>query len=89
MNSLVRSKPASEDKSHSIKIYFKYLLKGYRRMDRKTRLRLIELGFKISYTGKHYKITHPSSSCLLVTIGNTVSDYRAGKNTVQYLCALL
>ena len=72
-----------------VKKELKQLLKGYRRMDRKTRLRLIELGFKISYTGKHYKITHPSSSHLMVTLGKTVSDYRAGKNTVQYLCALL
>ena len=73
----------------SIKKEIKQLLKGYRKMDRKTKLHLAALGFKISSDGKHYKITHPSSSHLMVTLGKTVSDCRAGRNTAQYLCALL
>ena len=58
-------------------------------MDKKTKSRLNELGFTITTDGKHYKITHPSNTGMIVTLGKTVSDYRAGRNTARYLCCLV
>ena len=75
--------------SEFVKKEIKLLLKNYRKMDKKTRLRLNELGFEITSDGKHYKITHPSNCSLKVTLGKTVSDYRAGRNTARYLCTLV
>lgn len=72
-----------------VKKEIKNLLKNYRKMDKKTRLRLNELGFEIVSDRNHYKITHPSSSNMIVTLGKTVSDYRAGRNTARYLCMLV
>lgn len=75
--------------SDFMKKEIKQLLKNYRKMDKKTRLRLNELGFIITSDGKHYKITHTSNCSMKVTLGKTVSDYRAGRNTAKYLCTLI
>ena len=72
-----------------VKKEIKQLLKNYKKMDKKTKSRLHELGFEITADGKHYKITHPSNREMIVTLGKTVSDFRAGRNTARYLCCLI
>lgn len=67
----------------------KQLLKGYKKMNKKTKSQLEGFGFEITETGKHYKITHPSNREMVVTLGKTVSDFRAGRNTARYLCYLV
>lgn len=72
-----------------IKKEIKQLLKGYKKMDKKTRLRLIQLGFIIDSDGKHHKITHTSNTEKMVVLGKTVSDSRSGRNTANQLCSML
>jgi len=36
-----------------------------------------------------YKITHPSNREMVVILGKTVSDFRAGMNTARYLSCLV
>jgi len=67
----------------------KQLLKGYRKMSKEMKSRLEQFGFEICEGGKHYKITHPSNPKMTVTLGKTVSDFRAGMNTARYLCCLV
>lgn len=72
-----------------VKKQLKQLFKCYKKMDKKTRSQLNKLGFLISEEGKHYKITHLSNDRTTVTLGKTVSDFRAGRNIARDLFSII
>lgn len=63
----------------------KRLLKNYKGMDAKLRQELIQLGFKITEDGKHYKLTYYGDERYQTVVGKTPSDVRAGKNNASII----
>lgn len=63
----------------------KDLFKDYRTLTRKVRTALIDIGFKITDEGKHYKLTYYDDDRYVLSMPKTSSDCRAGKNFFQQL----
>lgn len=58
----------------------KNLFKDYRTLTRKVRTALIDVGFKITDEGKHYKLTYYDDDRYVLSMPKTSSDCRAGKD---------
>ena len=71
----------SEDRKQRIKALFK----GYKNLTGAMRQELLSLGFEITETGKHYKITYKGDQRYMVTVGKTPSDNRAGINNAAMI----
>ena len=63
----------------------KDLFKDYRKLTRKVRTVLNDVGFKITDEGKHYKLTYYDDDRYVLSMPKTSSDCRAGKNFFQQL----
>lgn len=61
----------------------KVLLKNYDGMSSRLRQELINLGFKITDDGKHYKLTYYEDGRYTLAMSKTPSDVRTGKNAAQ------
>ena len=61
----------------------KALLRGYRRMDAKTRTVLVKLGFDITEEGKHYKLLYQGDERYTFTLPKSGSDHRGGMNAAS------
>ena len=71
----------SEERKQRIKALFK----GYKNLTGAMRQELLSLGFEISESGKHYKITYRGASRYMVTVGKTPSDNRSGSNNAAMI----
>jgi len=71
----------SEERKQRIKALFK----GYKNLTGAMRQELLSLGFEISESGKHYKITYRGDSRYMVTVGKTPSDNRSGSNNAAMI----
>lgn len=75
----VKTGPSSEREK------LKAVLKGYTKMDNKTRKGLLDLGFSVSEDGKHCKLTFKEDDRYTFSIPKTTSDHRAGLNAASTL----
>jgi hypothetical protein len=67
----------------------KELLRGFTKLDQKSRRGLEELGFSIADDGKHYKITFQGDDRYTFTLPKSGSDYRGGLNAASDIGRLL
>jgi hypothetical protein len=67
----------------------KRILRGYKKMDKKTRAALIGLGFEIEEDGKHHKLIYSSDPRYTFTGSKTGSEYRGGKNFASEINRIL
>ena len=63
----------------------KSLFKGYKNLTGAMRQELLDLGFEITESGKHYKITYRGDQRYMVTVGKTPSDNRSGSNNAALI----
>ena len=63
----------------------KSLFKGYKNLTGAMRQELLSLGFEITESGKHYKITYRGDQRYMVTVGKTPSDNRSGSNNAALI----
>ncbi|WP_188664174.1 hypothetical protein [Arenimonas soli] len=73
---------AAHEKAEEIKA----VLRGYKVLDAKSRVKLERLGFEISDDGKHYKAVYMGDGRYTFAISKSSSDVRAGLNLVSDIC---
>lgn len=71
----------SEERKQRVKALFK----GYKSLTGAMRQELMNLGFEITESGKHYKITYRGDQRYMVTVGKTPSDNRSGSNNAALI----
>lgn len=76
-------------KSQDLDAEVKAALKTYKTLDAKTRAVLIDIGFKITEDGKHYKLVFRGDPRYTFALSKTSSDHRAGKNMASEISSTL
>lgn len=78
-----------DGKAATFRDRLKELLRGFTKLDQKTRRGLEELGFTIAEDGKHYKILFQGDERYTFTLPKTGSDHRGGLNAASDIGRLL
>lgn len=83
LTDLVNTNYNEKSERENILNSIKNIFTKYKKMDPKTKSTIEELGFEFESDNKHYKLSFKNGTKYKISIPNTSSDSRAGKNIVS------